>query len=145
MLGSWRCDGKAPAGALGPNSPAYDYKSKITLKKDLKDFAIAAEYQQKKSKVNPAGHHGKGLITYDALQGRFVVMGVDSTGGWYTETGGPEGDKMISEGQAVMGGKKMTLRETFTKTGDKTMSWRGEVKTPGAADWQTIGEDNCKK
>ena len=112
----------------------------------MNNFAISAEYQQRKTKVNPAGYHAKGLITYDGAQKKFVVMGVDSTGGFFNESGGPDGpDKLVSEGQATMAGQKMTIRETFTKTGDKTISWRGEVKTPGAKDWQTVGEDNCKK
>src|SRR5436190_140308 len=58
LVGNWRCDGKAPAGALGPGSPAYDYKSKMTLKKDLKDFVLSADYEQAKTKANPLGYHG---------------------------------------------------------------------------------------
>src|SRR5437773_2287707 len=43
MLGTWRCEGKAPAGAMGPSSPAFDYKSKMTVKKDMNNFALAVE------------------------------------------------------------------------------------------------------
>jgi hypothetical protein len=145
LVGSWRCDGKAPAGALGPGSPAYDYKSKMTLKKDLKDFVLSADYEQAKTKANPLGYHGKGFMSYDGLAKKFVVVGVDSGGNWYSETAEKDGDKLISEGQGLMGGIKTTIRETFTKAGDRTMSWRGEIKPPGAKDWQTVGEDNCKR
>jgi len=145
LVSNWRCDGKAPAGALGPGSPAYDYKSKMILKKDLKDFVISVDYEQAKSKTNPFGYHGKGFMSYDGLAKKFVVVGVDSGGNWYSETAEKDGDKLVSEGQGVMGGIKTTIRETFTKAGDRTMSWRGEIKPPGAKDWQTIGEDNCKR
>jgi hypothetical protein len=145
LVGSWRCDGKAPAGALGPGSPAYDYKSKMTLKKDLKDFVLSADYEQAKTKANPLGYHGKGFMSYDGLAKKFVVVGVDSGGNWYSETAEKDGDKLISEGQGLMGGIKTTIRETFIKAGDRTMSWRGEIKPPGAKDWQTVGEDNCKR
>jgi hypothetical protein len=145
LLGAWRCDGKAPAGALGPGSPAYDYKSRMTLKKDLKDFVVSLDYEQLKTKVNPLGYHARGLMGYDTLAKKFYVFGVDSAGNWFHETGEQDGDKLASEGQGVMGGIKTTIRETFTKEGDRAMTWRGEVKTPGAADWQTVGEDNCKR
>jgi hypothetical protein len=117
----------------------------MTLKKDLKDFVIASEYEQTKNKINPFGYHGKGFISYDSAIKRFVVVGVDSAGNWFSETAERDGDKLVSEGQGLMGGVKTTLRETFTKVGDKGLSWRGEIKPPGAKDWQTIGEDNCKK
>ena len=145
LVSNWRCDGKAPAGALGPGSPAYDYKSKMILKKDLKDFVISVDYEQAKSKANPLGYHGKGFMSYDGVAKKFVVIGVDSGGNWYSETAEKDGDKLVSEGQGVMGGIKTTIRETYTKAGDRTMSWRGEIKPPGAKDWQTIGEDNCKR
>jgi hypothetical protein len=145
LVGSWKCDGKAPAGALGPGTPAYDYKSKMTLKKDLKDFVISAEYEQVKNKVNPFGYRGKGFMSYDGMAKKFVVVGVDSGGNWYSETAEKDGDKLVSEGQGLMGGTKTVIRETFTKVGDKGLSWRGEIKPAGAKDWQTVGEDNCKK
>ena len=117
----------------------------MILKKDLKDFVISVDYEQAKTKTNPLGYHGKGFMSYDGVAKKFVVIGVDSGGNWFSETAEKDGDKLVSEGQGVMGGIKTTIRETFTKAGDKTMSWRGEIKPPGAKDWQTIGEDNCKR
>jgi hypothetical protein len=145
LLGAWRCDGKAPAGALFPGSPAYDYKSRMTLKKDLKDFVVSVDYEQLKTKVNPLGYRARGFMGYDSLVKKFYVFGVDSSGNWFHEAGEKDGDKLVAEGQGVMGGIKATIRETFTKEGDRAMTWRGEVKPPGAADWQTVGEDNCKR
>jgi hypothetical protein len=145
ILGSWRCDGKAPAGALGPGSPPYDYKSRMTLKKDLKDFVISSDYEQAKAKANPIGYHSKGFMTYDGSSRRFVVVGVDSGGSSFSETAERDGDKLVAEGQGQLRGLKTTIRDTFTKVGDRGLSWRGEIKPPGAADWQTMGEDNCKR
>ena len=117
----------------------------MTLKKDLKDFVIASDYEQTKTKLNPFGYRGKGFMSYDGSLKKFVVVGVDSVGNWFSETAERDGDKLVSEGSGLMGGMKTIIRETFTKVGDKGLSWRGEIKLPGAKDWQTIGEDNCKK
>ena len=51
LEGTWRCDGRAPAG---PSGPEHAYKSTWKFKRDLDNFWWAAEYQQVKAKNNPA-------------------------------------------------------------------------------------------
>jgi hypothetical protein len=139
--GSWKCDGKQPAGPFGPEHP---YKSVFKMKKDVENFWVALEYEQKKSKVHPMPIKAKGFVGYDAVSKKFVTIGVDNTGGWISEiSGGWEGDKMVFSGEGAMMGQKVSFRETYTKKGDKAFGWMGEMKM--GKDFISVGSDDCKK
>jgi hypothetical protein len=139
--GSWRCDGKVPAGPLGPEQ---SYKATFKVKKDLDGFWLAADYEQKKSKAHPVPIKAKGFFTWEAGEKKFVFAGVDNLGGMAHETStGWEGDKLVLSGPAVAMGQKTEFRETFTKKGDKELVWMGEMKS--GKDWVVVGNDTCKK
>src|SRR6185369_6716550 len=114
--GNWRCEGKAPAGPMGPE---HAYKSTFKVHKDMDGFFYAQEYEQKKSKENPMPVHAKGYVTYETGSKKLVFMGIDNVGGMVTETSpGWEGDKLIASGDGTAMGQKIGFRETFTKKGD---------------------------
>jgi Protein of unknown function (DUF1579) len=139
--GSWRCDGKQPAGPFGPEHP---YKSSFKMKKDVDNFWIGLDYEQKKSKVHPTPIKAKGFVGFDAVAKKFVTIGVDNQGGWISESSpGWEGDKMVFGGEGSMMGQRITFRETYTKKGDKAFNWLGEMKM--GKDFISVGSDDCKK
>jgi hypothetical protein len=139
--GSWRCDGKQPAGPFGPEHP---YKSSFKMKKDVDNFWIALEYDQKKSKLHPTPIKAKGYVGFDSVGKKFVTIGVDNTGGWISESStGWEGDKLVFAGEGSMMGQKVSFRETYTKKGDKAFNWMGEMKM--GKDFIPVGSDDCKK
>jgi hypothetical protein len=141
LEGSWRCDGRAPAG---PSGPEHAYKSTWKFKRDLDNFWWAAEYQQTKAKANPSPMKARGYLTYDTAAKAFVLVGVDNMGGSSTEsTTGWTGDVVTLAGDASLAGKKVPYREVITKKGTREFTWRGEMKMDG--DWVTLGEDRCKK
>ncbi len=141
LEGSWRCDGRAPAG---PSGPEHAYKSTWRFKRDLDNFWWAAEYQQVKAKTNPMPMKARGYLTYDPSSKGFVMLGVDNMGGTSSEsTSGWSGDSVTLAGDASMGGRKIPFREVITKHGDREFTWRGEMRM--GADWVTLGEDRCKK
>ena len=141
LEGSWRCDGKQPAGPFGPEQA---YKSSFKMKKDIENFWIGFEYAQKKSKVHNLPVTAKGYLGYDPASKKYVTMGVDNMGGSITESSlGWEGDKLVFAGDGQMGGQKVSFRETYLKKGDKEMTWTGEVKM--GKDWIPVGTDSCKK
>jgi Protein of unknown function (DUF1579) len=141
LEGSWRCDGRAPAG---PSGPEHAYKSTWKFKRDLDNFWWAAEYQQAKAKAHPIALKARGYMTWDASAKAFVLVGVDNMGGSSTEsTPGWSGDVVMLVGDASLAGKKVPYREVITKKGSREFTWRGEMKTGG--DWVTLGEDRCKK
>ncbi|HXT97842.1 MAG TPA: DUF1579 family protein [Polyangia bacterium] len=138
---TWRCEGKQPAGAMGPEQT---YKSTFKTKKDVDGFWLALEYTQKKSKTHPIAISAKGFVGYDPSIKKFVTIGVDNLGGWINETSpGWEGDKLTFSGDGQMGGQRVSFRETYTKKGDKAMTWTGEMKM--GKDWIPVGTDECKK
>ncbi len=139
--GTWKCDGKQPAGPMGPEQV---YKSTFKGKKDVENFWLAFEYSQKKSKVHTMPISAKGYLGYDPAAKKYVTLGVDNMGGSMSETSpGWEADKLTFSGDGQMGGQKISFRETYTKTGDKAMVWSGEMKM--GKDWIPVGTDTCKK
>jgi Protein of unknown function (DUF1579) len=139
--GSWRCDGKQPAGPFGPEQ---EYKSSFKGKKDIDNFWIAIEYDQKKSKAHPMPIKARGFLGYDPAAKKYVTIGADNTGGWISESSpGWEGDKLVFSGDGSMGGQKVSFRETYTKKGEKELTWSGEMKM--GKDWIAVGSDSCKK
>jgi hypothetical protein len=140
LEGNWRCDGKAPAGSMGPE---HAYKSTMKVKRDLDGFWYVGEYEQKKSKENPMAVKARSFIGFDPVAKKVVSVGVDSFGGALQLSGVIEGDKVSSEGEGTMGGQKMGFKETFTRTGDKGLTWHGELKM--GKDWMVIGDDTCKR
>ena len=141
LEGTWRCEGRAPASAAGPE---HGYKSTWKFKRDLDNFWWAAEYQQTKAKSNPTPMKARGYLTYDPATKSFVMLGVDNMGGTSTESSsGWSGDTVTLAGDASMGGRKIPFREVITRHGDHEFTWRGEMRA--ASDWVTLGEDRCKK
>jgi hypothetical protein len=139
--GSWRCEGKQPAGPFGPEQ---EYKSTLKGKKDIDNFWIAIEYDQKKSKAHPMPIKARGFLGYDPAAKKYVTIGADNTGGWISESSpGWEGDKLVFSGDGSMGGQKVSFRETYTKKTDKEITWTGEMKM--GKDWISVGSDTCKK
>jgi hypothetical protein len=139
--GNWRCEGKAPAGPMGPE---HGYKSTFKVKKEMDGFWYQADYEQKKSKDNPAPMHARGSVGFDSVARKLVFLGIDNFGGMVTELSpGWEGDKLVAAGEGSAMGQKIGFRETFTKKGDKEMTWMGEVRM--GKDWTVVGNDTCKK
>jgi len=139
--GTWRCDGKQPAGPMGPEQV---YKSTFKGKKDVDNFWLAFAYNQKKSKVHTMPISAKGYLGYDPAAKKYVTLGVDNMGGSMSESSpGWEADKLTFSGDGQMGGQKISFRETYTKKSDKEMIWSGEMKM--GKDWIPVGTDTCKK
>jgi hypothetical protein len=140
LEGNWRCDGKAPASAMGPE---HTYKSTMKVKRELDNFWYVTDYEQKKSKENPIAVKARGFLGYDPVAKKFESIGVDSVGGIVQLTGTLEGDKLSSMGEGTLGGQKIGFKEVITKTGDKSLTWHGEMKM--GKDWVVIGDDSCKR
>jgi len=139
--GNWKCDGKMPAGAMGPDSKEMAYKSTMKVKRGLGGFWYVGEYEVKKTKDFPGmqasftlGHDGK----------KYLSMGHDSMGGYGSSVATAwEGDKLVYTGEGMMMGMKTKSRDTVTKKGDKEMSYKSEADMGKGLN--VMGEDNCKK
>jgi hypothetical protein len=140
LEGSWRCDGKAPAGAMGPE---HAYKSTMKVKRELDGFWYSGDYEQKKTKDNPMAVKARSFLGFDPVAKKVISLGVDNFGGALQLTGPIAGDKISTEGEGNNGGQKMGFKEVFTKTGDKSLTWHGELRM--GKDWIVVGDDACKR
>ena len=140
--GSWKCDSKFPAGAMGPGSPEMAGKSTVSIKKDLNGFWYKGLYEIKKSKTVP-GMKAQFSFGYDPGGKQVLLTGTDSMGsGWFA--GGPiQGDSVTTVGDMFMMGMKAKVRDTMSKKSDKEVFHKIEIDM--GKGFQSIGEDTCKK
>jgi Protein of unknown function (DUF1579) len=138
--GNWRCDGKAPAGPMGPE---HAYKSTMRIKRALDGFWYANEYEQKKSKENPVAIKASSFLGFDPVAKKVVSVGADNLGGALQLSGTIEGDKISNVGEGSMGGQKVGFKEIMTKAGDRALTWHGEVRM--GKDWVVVGDETCKR
>jgi hypothetical protein len=89
----------------------------------------------------------RSFMGFDPVAKKVITFGVDNVGGALQLSGaislGASGDKIASEGEGSMGGQKVGFKESFTKTGDRALTWHGEVRV--GKDWVVVGEDTCKR
>ncbi len=140
--GTWKCDSKMFANAMGPGSPEMTGKSTVKFKKDLDGFFWRGEYDMKKTKTTPA-MKGIFYVGYDPGSQKFLITGVDNGGGFGNGAGSVEGETVTFMGENTWGGKKMKTRETMGKTGPKEGFHKIEVDT--GSGFAPFAEDTCKK
>ena len=140
--GSWKCESKFPAGAMGPGSPESSGKSTVSIKKDLNGFWYKGLYEIKKSKTMP-GMKAQFSMGYDPGSKQVLLTGTDNMGsGWFA--GGPiQGDSVTTVGDMFMMGMKSKVRESMSKKSDKEVFHKLEIDM--GKGFQTVGEDTCKK
>lgn len=140
FVGHWTCDGKAPASPLGPERVTKTH-AKIT--REHGGFWYVIHFGEEKSKDNPATD-GVVFWGYDPSTKKFIGPGVDSMGGWFHETSaGWEGNKLNWQGDGMMMGKKMAVRDFFEKKSDSELTHAAEVEIDGK--WVKVGDETCKK
>lgn len=141
--GTWKCETKLPAGAMGPGSPELISKSVVKFKKSLNGFYYQGEYEMKKSK-NAAGFKGVMYIGYQAGAKLYTITSSDDMGGAeYATSPGFAGDTIAFSGEGYMMGQKVKVRETMTKKGEKEAGHKFEVDM--GKGFQSMGEDTCKR
>jgi hypothetical protein len=140
--GSWKCESKFPAGAMGPGSPEMSGKSTVSIKKDLNGFWYKGLYEIKKSKTVP-GMKAQFSFGFDPGSKQVLLTGTDSMGsGWFA--GGPiQGDSVTTVGDMFMMGTKSKVRDTMSKKSDKEVFHKLEIDM--GKGFQSVGEDTCKK
>ena len=138
--GAWTCDGKSEASPFGP---AGTSKGSVRSHSDLGGFWQSGTVKSSGGPNTPA-MEGMFRMTYDPGTKQYVMLWVDNMGAYSHETAsGWEGDKIVFSGDMAMGGKKMTVRDTFTKgaDGSLTHAWEGQIE----GKWTPLGSETCKK
>jgi hypothetical protein len=137
--GNWTCQGKMNASPMGP---AGTMTSTARIQDDLGGFWQSGSIKGTMSNMPP--FEGMFHTTYDPGGKQFVMLWVDSMGGWARSTSsGWQGDKLVYEGDTYMPGMKpMKGRDTFTKSGGAMQhSW--EMQIDGK--WMALGDETCSK
>jgi len=138
--GSWVCHGNVPEGPYGP---AHKSTTSVKIHGDLDGMWLLGHIDEAASKENANPFKGTMHMTYDTTAKSFLMLWVDNTGGWATQSSsGWEGDKMVWLGDGSMGGKKITGRDTFTKKGAE-LQHLGELQTDGK--WVVVQDEVCKR
>jgi len=140
--GSWKCESKFAAGAMGPGSPEVTTKTSVKFKKEFGGFSWHGEYSMAKSKAMPAAS-GVLQVGYDAGSNQMTIVGYDSMGSSSFGAGPITGDTAVVTLDAHMAGMKMKTRETMTKKGPKEVYHKYEADM--GKGFQLMAEDSCKK
>lgn len=138
--GSWTCEGKSEASPFGP---AGTMKGTVKSQADLGGFWQSGKVTSSMTGM-PGSMEGMFHMTYDPGTKQYVMLWVDNMGAYSHETStGWQGDKIVFSGDMSMGGKKMTVRDTFTKgaDGSLTHAWEGQID----GKWTPLGSETCKK
>ena len=78
--GSWKCDTKFFADAMGPGSPEVTAKSTVKFKKEMGGMFYRGDYEIKKQKGFDMSMKGIFYIGWDPGSQQVIVTGIDSIG-----------------------------------------------------------------
>jgi hypothetical protein len=141
FVGSWRCEGEAPANALGAERK-YLALAKVTLVLD--DMWIRVDYEQRRSRENPTPQKLLMHWSYDVAAKNFHRSSQSNLGTWDdAESPGWAGDTWTWTGEAGGLAGKLPFRSTMTRRGLKEVTLSTEYKI--GQQWIPIGTDVCRK
>jgi hypothetical protein len=137
--GSWSCTGQVNESPFGP---AGKVTSTADIRKDLGGFWQSGTIKGTMANMPP--FEGRFHATYDPGAKQFVMLWVDSMGGWSRSmAAGWKGDTIVYEGESHMGPQSMTTRDSFTRSGAGSMKHAWEAQIDGK--WTPLGEETCTK
>jgi hypothetical protein len=142
LEGSWRCDTKFPAGAMGPGSPEGAAKATVVIKKDFGGMSWHSEVDVQPSNTTPA-LKAVVQIGWDPGTRQATLVSYDSMGAAVLGIGRLSNESVTFLQEGYMMGMKFKGRETMTKRGPKEFFHKWEVDL--GQGFQSIGEDTCKR
>ena len=141
LVGTWQCKGIAYTTPWFPEHPTA---ATVSQEWTLGGKWLAFTYAEKKSAENPMPFTTTGFFGYDPEVKMLVVVGVDSAGGYSTESGsGWVGDVLTFEGPWHMGAMTAKVRDTFTKKSAREVAHMGELEYEGK--WMKLGQETCTR
>lgn len=141
FTGTWRCDGKANT-ELAPEVPT---RVTVSFKSDGRWLQVKMEEQ--KSKQNPKATSSTEVWGHSAALGGFVRNGADNQGGFYAgKSTGWVGERFWWTTDSARGGKRVQLKDTFTKVSDKELTLERAFDPSGTGDGlRVVFEGSCKR
>ncbi|MCC7111946.1 MAG: hypothetical protein IT382_21810 [Deltaproteobacteria bacterium] len=141
FTGTWRCDGKANT-ELAPEVP-----TRITLSFKSDGRWLQVKMEEQKSKQNPKATSSTEVWGHSAALGGFVRNGADNQGGFYAgKSSGWVGERFWWTTDSARGGKRVQLKDTFTKVSDKELTLERAFDPTGSGDGlRVVFEGSCKR
>lgn len=141
FAGSWTCTGKADASPMGP---AHDTSSTVAIAKQYGGHWYFGHFEEAKSAANPMPMAFGFAMGWDPAAKMLTMDGYDAFGGRSHQTSqGWKDGKLVFEGQSMMGPGPSAARDTFVKSGDKTLEHTGEMQVEGK--WVHMDHEVCTK
>ena len=136
---SFTCAGQADASSFGP---AHATSSHVHAHGDLGGFWVSGMVRETKTAATPTPMEGMFHMTWDPGKKQFMMLWVDSSGGWSQETSpGWNGDTIVWTGEGWMGGQKLESKDTFTKKGAEALEHSWELNLN--RQWTPLGHKTC--
>jgi len=144
FTGTWKCSGKANTDY------GVDVATNITLafKSDLGGRWISLRLEESKSKLNPNPVVSSEFWGFSKVLGGLVRSGADNLGGFYDgSSNGWVGDRLWWNITSSRGGKKVQLKDTFTKVSDKELTFERALDPTGTGGdaFRVTFEGSCKR
>jgi len=141
LLGTWRCQGQAPASALGAERK---YLALAQVSPVLDGAWYQIDYEQRGGRENPTPQKVLMHWGYDSGTKQFVRSAHSNYGTWDSaESSGWTNDTLIWTGETGGLGGKFNFKNTVVKKSDKEVTLTSEIKVGNQ--WLTASVDNCRK
>lgn len=147
QLGDFTGDGTCTGHVLAAGSkPGHDTTGKYHGEKILDGNWIVMHYDEDRTASNSRPYHVVQYLGYDAANKRFTSVVLDNSGvGYSTGTSsGWKGDTFSVDNTAGMGGKRVTFRDVFTKSGSGMSGHTGMAQNRNG-NWVKTDEETCRK
>jgi hypothetical protein len=109
LAGTWTTDEAYEASAMGP---AGTGSGTNTVRLGPGGFSVLVDQRSKGSMGSFTGH---GIYSWDPDQKAYKAAWTDSMSpGLVTQTGHKEGENLVFTGEAMMAGKKISMRDVFS-------------------------------
>lgn len=154
LSGIWVCDGAMPAGAIVPGTPETKYRSSFKISPLYDGQAYSIAYEQRFID-SPMVFAGTWYAGWDNVAKALNFFWLDNMGTVGRETSsGWDGNMLRLAGEGVAhapaangaaASQLVMLRDTFTRTGEKILHWKGEMKFADRPGWTVLGDDDCRR
>ena len=141
FLGFWMCRGEVPAS---PRGPAHSTRTTVSINKDMGGMWLAGKVKELKGADTVVPLDGMLHMSWDPGPKQYVLIWVDNFGAYGTQTSsGWNGDTFEWSGEMAEGGKKVQVRDRFTRKGATQVVHASEANVDGT--WVSLGEETCRK
>jgi len=142
LEGSWKCDTKFPAGALGPGAQPLTARTDIVIRKEFGGFSWHGEFKLAKTSTT-APTNGMFQIGYAAGIKQATFLSYDSVGSAMMGAGALGGDSVTFAEEGFLKGAKVKVRETLSAKGSRKLFHKVEIEQGNG--YQAMAEDTCSK